>query len=59
MGKLRRCPDCESDVVLTSSGGVHRTILCIDCNEAMEYVERVETEYVRPVGGERLVEGET
>lgn len=46
MGTKYICPHCETEVVLVNSGGVSRSIICVECNAEMDHIERVDTEYV-------------
>jgi len=53
------CDDCDNSAVLVESGGVHRQLLCPDCNTEMDKRETVETEWVGiedPENDYRIVE---
>jgi hypothetical protein len=54
MSEKRVCPECESTVVLVDGGGVHRTILCHDCNVPMEYEESIKTHFDKDVYDYRI-----
>lgn len=43
MGTKYRCTHCNSEVVLVTSGGVARTIICSQCNDEMGIVGNAET----------------
>lgn len=46
MGQQYICPECGIEVVLVDSGGVHREILCNECNRELDVDGRTEVEWV-------------